>query len=212
MISAEESERAALDQYEPRWEAEGYRVIRHPGADVIPEFLGRFQPDAIAVGREPKLLIEVIRKGAPHAEEKVRRLKALIGDRTDWQLEVLYSGEEERGVAPADADDISRLLVTVRHLAVNEPRAALLMAWAGLEALARRLEPQRAVRPQTPGRVVELLAGAGYIAPSEAHLLRAAADVRNKLIHGDLSVHPTPADIEEVEKIAGALLTQIKGR
>jgi len=209
MTGAEEQERAVLDEHEARWVAHGYRVIRQPRGAEIPEFLQRFQPDALAVGVEPNLVIEVIRKGSPNAEEKVRRLRSLIGDRADWRLEVLYSGEAESQVQATASDSIGELLATARRLTTQEPRATLLLVWAGLEALTRRLEPQNTRRPQTPGRVVEVLAGAGHIAPSEAERLRAAAGLRNRLIHGDLSVHPSPAEIGAVLEIAENLLSQL---
>lgn len=209
MTSAEDFERAALDEYEPRWVEQGYRVIRHPLRNQVPEFLGRFQPDALAVGHQPNLVIEVIRKGSPNAEEKVRRLKSLMQGHPEWRLEVIYSGEAESGVLSTSAGSIRELLTSARNLCLQEPRAALLLTWAALEALARRLEPKSASRPQSPGRVVELLAGAGYIAPSEAEAMRAAANLRNRLIHGDLSIHPAAVDVEGLITMAENLLTQL---
>lgn len=212
MTSAEELESAVLEKHEAHWVEQGYRVIRHPRPHEIPEFLGRFLPDALALGPEPNLVVEVIRKGSANAEEKVRRLKALLGDRKDWRLEILYSGEAQAGVEPTTSDAISELLGTARRLSEQEPRAALLLTWAGLEGLARLLDPRNTVRPQTPGRVVELLASAGYIAPSEAHTLRAAAATRNRLIHGDLSMRPTSAEVTAISDIAEELLRQLLRR
>lgn len=212
MTSVEESERAVLDQHEPRLVAEGYRVIRHPRREDVPQFLGHFLPDALAVGRQPNLVLEVIRKGSPNAEEKVRRLKTLLGERPDWRLEILYSGEAEGGLPPTTTQAISELLISAKHICTQEPRAALLLTWAALEALARRLEPQRTARPQSPGRIIELLAGAGYIAPSEAESLRAAANLRNRFVHGDLSVHPAMIDVRGLIAVAEDLLLQVARR
>lgn len=212
MTNAEDWERALLDEYEPRWLAQGYKVIRHPSAEEVPKFLGYFRPDALALGQDVSLVVEVIRKGSPNAEEKVRRLKALLEPQERWRLEVLYSGEAESGLPPAESDAISELLEAARTLYLHEPRGALLLTWAALEALARRLEPQASAKPQSPGRVVELLASTGHVAPSEAERLRAAVNQRNRLIHGDLSVRPPPSDVSEILEIARNLLLKLEGR
>lgn len=210
MKIAEDSERAALDEYEPGWVEQGYRVIRHPSPSQVPKFLGHFQPDALAVGRQPNLVVEVLRKGSRNADEKVRRLKSLVEGQPEWRLEIIYSGEVESEVVSTSADSISELLVNARKLCLEEPRASLLLTWAALEALARRLDPKNASRPQSPGRVIELLAGAGHIAPSEAEAMRAGANLRNRLIHGDLSIHPAAVDVQRLITIAENLLTKVK--
>ncbi|WP_365948185.1 hypothetical protein [Tardiphaga sp.] len=43
--------------------------------------------------------------------------------------------------------------------------------------------------PQTQGRLVQVLAGEGYVTPDEADFLRRSASLRNRLIHGELSTH-----------------------
>ncbi|MCA8909045.1 MAG: hypothetical protein KDA49_01010 [Rhodospirillaceae bacterium] len=210
MMSLAEQERAVLDEHEPRWVRLGYRVIRHPRGTDVPEFLGRFQPDALAIGPQPNLVVEVIRKGARNADEKVRRLKALLGDRKDWRLEVLYSGEVAEGLRSSSPEDIHDVLRASRRLTEKEPRAAFLLAWAVLEAVVRRLAPQDAQFPQSAGRLVELLASGGYITPTEADRLRYAVALRNRLAHGDLSVRLAPAETRTVLEIAEGLLHQMQ--
>lgn len=83
---------------------------------------------------------------------------------------------------------------------------ALLMSWATLEALGRTLLPERLVRPQTPGRLVEVLATDGYVTPSEADRLRELARVRNRLIHGGLQVKIASKDIKAFRGILKGLL------
>ena len=212
MRDAEDTERAVLDEHEARWIEQGYRVVRHPKGHDVPEFLGRFQPDAVAIGPVPNLIVEVVRKGAPNAVEKVERLKTLIGDRKDWRLEVLYVGEADGGVAPTTSAAIEDLLSASRRIVDQEPRGTLLLAWAALEALARRLEPTRTTRPQTPGRVVELLAGAGHVTPTDAQSLRSAVVLRNHLIHGDLSAQPSTAEVRVLLDVVEELLRALQRR
>jgi uncharacterized protein YutE (UPF0331/DUF86 family) len=212
MTNQEVLEQAILDENEPRWIAQGYRVIRRPRRDQAPAFLGKYTPDAIATGRSPGLIVEVVRKGDRHIEQKIRQLRTLLAPEADWRLEVLYSGEPFDDVAPTTIETMVETLRSVRHLADGEPRAALLLCWATLEALVRRLEPEKAIRAQTPGQVVELLASAGYIVPSEADQLRRVANVRNRLVHGDLSIQPTRPEVEEIADTIEALIEVLRRR
>jgi uncharacterized protein YutE (UPF0331/DUF86 family) len=63
---------------------------------------------------------------------------------------------------------------------------ALIMAWAVLEAIGRALLPDKFGRPQTPGRLVELLAHEGYLTPDEADVVRPLVTLRNTAVHGAL--------------------------
>lgn len=58
------------------------------------------------------------------------------------------------------------------------------MAWSLLEAVARRVLPERAIRSLTPATTVEPLTSVGYIVQPEADSLRAAARARNLIEHG----------------------------
>src|SRR4051812_12341812 len=64
--------------------------------------------------------------------------------------------------------------------------AALLLCWAAFEAFARNQLQSTFARPQTPGRIVEILAGDGILTPTEADKLRLLARQRNNFIHGAL--------------------------
>jgi uncharacterized protein YutE (UPF0331/DUF86 family) len=62
----------------------------------------------------------------------------------------------------------------------------LVMASATFEAVGRALLPDQFRRPQTPGRLVEVLGAEGYITPEEADTLRTASAIRNAVVHGQL--------------------------
>lgn len=210
MSKMDERERVVLDEYETQWVEQGYRVVREPRGSEVPEFLGSFQPDALLLGRDPKIVVEIVQKGAPHVEEKVRRLRSLLASKGDWRLEILYTGEAGNTLPTASLDDIRSTLRNARTTAYTVPSAALLLTWAALEALARRLEPQKATRPQSPGRVVELLAGAGHVTPTEASLLRIAVKLRNGFIHGDLSIQLSAEDVALALEVAENLLLRLE--
>lgn len=88
--------------------------------------------------------------------------------------------------------------------------AALMMAWAALEAISRALLPERLARPQPAGRLVEVLASEGLITPSEADPLYRGVELRNAVVHGDLGATVTAEGVDEIiaciRLLAGILL------
>jgi hypothetical protein len=202
------AEAAVLDSVLPQLEAEGFEVYRQPTAHLLPPFMQASPPDAIAFRKDRKLAIEVARKGA-RSEKRLAELREVLSSHQDWELRIYW-------VSPANAPepidgasrrDIDNAIGSIDQL-MNEglPAPALLMSWATLEALGRALLPERLVRPQTPGRLVEILAGDGYITPSEADRLRELGRVRNRLIHGGLQVKIASKDIKAFRGILKTLL------
>jgi uncharacterized protein YutE (UPF0331/DUF86 family) len=61
---------------------------------------------------------------------------------------------------------------------------SLMMAWATFEAIGRALLPAQLGRPQSPARLVEVLASEGIVTPDEARVLRRASAIRNAVAHG----------------------------
>jgi len=151
-------------------------------------------------------LVEVVRKGQPHAEERVRRLKELIGNQDKWRLEVVYSGENVLAVRRVALELILESLGSAEGLLTKEPRASLLLLWASLEATVRNLFPNQTSRPQSPGRIIELLAGSGEITPSEARDLRQLMNLRNRVIHGELNAVVIPIEIKKMLQLVRQLL------
>jgi uncharacterized protein YutE (UPF0331/DUF86 family) len=103
-------------------------------------------------------------------------------------------------------EQIDKSIQEIRDLSKSSfTGAALLMAWATFEALARNLLIDRFQKPQTPARLVKILAGEGYITPTEADQLRELAQKRNKLVHGQLVVEIEEGDLRNFLKILGEL-------
>jgi uncharacterized protein YutE (UPF0331/DUF86 family) len=104
----------------------------------------------------------------------------------------------EPRLAVASDDDIQRLLNEARALNANgHARAALLLGWSALEAVARRTNHERLSQPQRPGSVLEMLAFEGYVSPSQADRVRPLVGQRNRLIHGDLAIEPGRDHVED---------------
>ena len=183
-------EQLVIEQLIPALESEGYIVYLHPSQQQLPSFMKGYVPDAIAVGPQKKLAIEVV-FDEPSAKPKLDGLRGLFDGHKNWELRILYS----RAPAPAEIlatasdTEIARSIASAENLVANgQSGAALLIGWSTLEALGRSLLGKRLERPQPSLRLVEALAERGDVTPSEADLLRKLAHLRNQLSHGKLSV------------------------
>jgi len=207
-------EREALDEMERRLTERGYVMQREPGAAALPAFLGRFRPDAIATGKTPNLLIEVIAQTGSQEVDvtKVKQLQQLLNGQPDWRLEVVYARSSSPSLEPASIEAIRQRFDDVRRLAVADPPAALVVGWSLLEALARILQPKHAERALDSATTVELLASLGYVDTSAAASLRAAGRVRNLVAHGDVSAVVGGADVEDLLGVVGGLIRRVERR
>lgn len=206
MSETEESERATLEKMSKIWTDQGFQVFIQPSGSILPDFLQRYKPDAVLLKGDDKVLVEVIRKGQPHAEERVRRLKGLIANQNEWRLEVVYSGENVLAVRRVGLDRIIESLESAENLLTKEPRASLLLLWASLEATVRNIFPNQTSRPQSPGRIIELLAGSGEVTPSEAQGLRQLMNLRNRVIHGELNAVVRSSEIKPMLQMVRQLV------
>jgi uncharacterized protein YutE (UPF0331/DUF86 family) len=187
-----------------RLEAEGYDVLLQPRPPRTPEFLGDYLPDAIAIGKDKKLVIE-IRRGSRFADEGLKELSARFAKQNEWELRVIYvvAHASPPTLAVENAEQIESTILEIRQLKDNGAiRSAFLLAWAVLEAEARRLLGDLVGRPQSPGRVVQVLGEAGLLTPDTTDNIRRLAEKRNRLIHGELSADISP---DYVDRLLAAL-------
>lgn len=202
-----------LQQLMPALEAEGYEVFLQPNRQLLPNFLKGFMPDAIALRSDEKIAIEVIRKSRD-GERRIKKVKELFKGHEDWKFRVVWvapSGPTQP-VQSQTPSLIRTRIAEIKELKKNRHFGpASLLAWATLEAVGRLLLPQKFERPQTPGRIVDVLASEGYITPSEADALRQLVEKRNKLVHGDLKTRISELDITEMINVLN-LLTRMVGK
>lgn len=207
-----ETETAILESVLSRLRAEGYDVFRQPPPHVLPEFMADYRPDAIAIGRGKKLAIELVGDQSRSSAELGDLQKRFTPD-SGWELQVVYARSQPGTQSIETVADVSieRSLATVGQLCdAGLTQPALLIAWASFEALGRRLLPGQFERPQTPGRLVEVLATEGLLTPDEADAVRQLIASRNRLIHGDLDVRIDQAPIERFLAILRTLLAIAK--
>jgi uncharacterized protein YutE (UPF0331/DUF86 family) len=208
---SEGTEVAVLQQLVPELEADGYDVYLEPNRPLLPPFLAGYAPDAIALRADKNLVIEVARR-SQQSERRLEQLAHLFEGQKEWELRIIWvtPTSTQPAVRKQPTATVKRRIAEVRSLAERELiQPALLLAWATFEALARGLSPHQFKRPQTPGRLVQVLARDGYLTPTEADRLRELADKRNRLIHGELQVRVSKGDLTAFLAILNTLVKML---
>src|SRR6185369_2110071 len=131
----ETQEAAVLEQVRQDLLAEGCDVVIQPNRLMVPPFLGRMTPDAIAFGKEGNIIIEVARQ-SPANERRVRELSDLVRNTPGWEFRLIWisaTGKPQvvrtvdREVLTSGAAQVEKLLGR------QETKPALLFGWAVLE-------------------------------------------------------------------------------
>jgi hypothetical protein len=202
MSTAETPEEVLLESLLSRYEGEGFTVVAHPSSSILPPFMGKYRPDAIALGPQKKIAIEVKREGAP--AKALVGISQLFAHHPDWELRVHYlSSIPTEEVPGPTTTSIANFLQEISKLKAEKHLAAgLLVGWSTLEAIGRALLPEKLGRPQTAARLVEVLASEGLVTPDEADDLRHIARLRNAAAHGHLE---GAVDAEDIDKLTTAL-------
>jgi uncharacterized protein YutE (UPF0331/DUF86 family) len=211
-MTVADQETDALDNILSQLQAEGYEVYRAPLRPSLPGFMKDYQPDAIAIGKGKNIAIEIT-TDSPNSRIRTGLARKLFEGRNDWDYRVVYAHPTAPRVVidSVSPSAIEKTIATIEKLSGEaELQSALLISWAAFEALGRALLPERFARPQTPGRLVEILAATGYVTPKEADLVRELAASRNRLVHGDLGVTISKNSISDFSAILRTLLGFLK--
>lgn len=198
-------------------EARGLRFQVNPRRELVPEFLGDFQPDAIAWGPEGGIIIEVKSWKNSASEKQLAEISRRVSGQKGWEFRAIY-------VRPPIDDAPSILKPTQNQLQTafkeiealtkgGHQAAALVVAWAALESLARLASTNgEARRPRafSPLQAVQTLAEEGYMENEIADQLREMAKLRNAVVHGDFSVDVPAGQVEGVLDVLRAIASSIE--
>jgi hypothetical protein len=191
-------------------EARGLKFYVNPPREVVPEFLGDFQPDAIAIGPEGGIIIEAKFPGNPASKKQLAVIARRVSDQKGWEFRAIYLNpamDETPSIAKPTPEQLQAKFKEIEALTkAGHPAAAFVTGWAALESLVRLASANRGASKSggfSPIPAVQTLAEEGYIENEAAERLRAMAKVRNAVVHGDFSV-----DVQ-TEQVEG-LLTQLK--
>ncbi len=207
-MSADVSQAAIIEGLLPRLKAEGYDVFVHPTAPLIPRFFGSYQPDVIALREDRNLAIEVA-GFSPKADIRLGDIAALFMGQDNWEFRIIWAGPSQQSeTLPRQpmSEIASKLAEIDRLIEGGHSDAAFLLSWAVLEALGRTLFEEKLRRPQTPGRLVEVLATEGVLSPSEADIARSLIPRRNQLVHGGLDAGVSREDAQALQTILHTII------
>ncbi|MCP1539868.1 hypothetical protein [Methylorubrum extorquens] len=197
-----EAEKHFIDALRRRYEEQGFAFTSEPDPKQLPRFFGSYVPDALAQKSGRNIVIELKEQPTSSTQRALSEIRRLFDGHADWQFRVFYTGtdpQEAETVAPASPDLIRKSADEVKALAAQgNLRAAFIVGWALLEAALRARRDGLESLSRKPGTVVQTLAMEGFIEPPAERRLRELIPLRNRIVHGDLTVEPTTAEIEFV--------------
>jgi uncharacterized protein YutE (UPF0331/DUF86 family) len=201
-----EAEAEFLEGLRSRYEAEGFSFTVAPDRSVLPDFLSGYTPDAVARKPGQNVAIELKRHQSPSAQGRLQDIRRLFDGNSDWQFHVVHmnTGPLQSITIPSAPPEAIRMqLNEVLKLSTEgHYRAAFVIAWSLLEAALQSVDDTDVSKPRMPGTVVQALAMNGSISSETERRLRALIQLRNRIVHGDVTAEPTA---EHVMLVAEAI-------
>jgi len=202
-------ERAVLERLKETYEHQGFQFFMEPLPEMLPAFLHGFQPDAMALKPGENYVIEV-KFGRRPGEE--HRLETVGKRQPGWNLKVYYESqrpEHDLRLSVATRPQIEAQIAEAQQLAADGHRkAALLLGWSVLEAIARArsgYQGSASQRIYSPAQTVQSLEMMGAIDRATGQALRASAQLRNLAAHGALDVAVDDTAVAELLNVARIL-------
>jgi uncharacterized protein YutE (UPF0331/DUF86 family) len=197
-------------------EARGLKFYVNPPRDVVPDFLGDFRPDAIARGPEGGIIIEVKLRRTPESERRLAEIARRVSAQKGWEFRAIYITppvDEIPSIAKPTPRQIQAAFDQIEALTNGgHHAAALLVAWAALESLARlaNANSETGTRAFSPLQAIQMLAEDGYLENEAADDLRGMVKLRNAVAHGDLSVDVQGGQVKSLLKQLRAIAADIE--
>lgn len=198
-MNVHDIEYAAIQILRPELELRGYEILDDVPATLLPSGLRGYQPDFVAKNENGYLAVEIKNRRHPSIEQKLKEIERIFHDSEGWSFKVYYYDEMKSPKGPSVQDDatIDNALSQAMHLyANNEMSPAFLLTWAAFEAIARKLNSSAFEKPQSPGRLVTVLAENGQLTPDQATIMRELIVKRNALVHGQLDIEISNNDLK----------------
>jgi uncharacterized protein YutE (UPF0331/DUF86 family) len=205
-MTATTAESRVLALLRRRYEDEGFTFIEYPNSVDLPPFLEGYRPDAVALGDKKSIAIEVKLRRTPDVEKQLRALSERFEGHTDWEFRVVYGDEleVESYSVPTTQQIEAHLSEAESLLAGNHSRAAFVLSWAAIEALARAVN--QAPRVANSRQAIESLEHMGRLSFREAAELRKLLPLRSKIVHGDFGARISAEQVRRVLRAARSAL------
>lgn len=199
-------------------EARGMTFFVDPPRDIVPAFLGDFQPDAIALGPDGGIVFEIkAEQNAGTNRQRLAEISERVSREKGWEFRAIYLTPPSDRVLDIPVPSLHQLrliLGRVEMLAEAGHRmGALLVGWSVLEALAhfaRARDGNASSMPRSSTQAVQALAEEGYADNEVARRLRSFAEMRNAVAHGDISLEPTQEQVGELLSDLRTILSAIE--
>jgi len=197
-------------------EERGLKFYVNPPREIVPAFLGEYQPDAIALGPEGGMIIAVQVGRRPTSEPGLAAIARKVSGQKGWEFRAIHLNPPMDEIPPIEKPTPEQLQATfgeIEALVKNgHPAAGFVTGWAALESLARLASAYRAARTPTgfsPIQAIQTLAEEGYVENEVADWLREMARLRNALVHGDFSVHVSAEEVSQLLEQLRAIASDI---
>lgn len=184
-------------------ESRGMRFYLNPPAEVVPEFLGDFRPDAIARGPEGGMIIELTYPGRSDAKAPLDEISKLVAAQKGWEFHAIYINplpDPYPTIAKPTRRQLEGAFAEIETLLkAGHPSQAFVTGWGALESLARLTSSNSEDKPRkgfSPAQAIQMLAQDGYVDDEPAKRLRRMLTLRDAVVHGDLSVDVPKDEVE----------------
>jgi len=214
MRSMSERERRRLASVASEYEERGYEVKVQPSAADLPDFMGTFEPDLIAIGNGESVVVEVKARNEFQNNREVAAIEAAIRDRPGWRFELIIDGVDEDDASLLGPHQIETSLKEANELQMRgHVVAGLLLLWSATEGILRLLAAREKVELESPapGYMTKRLYTLGLLGRDQYRILDEAVRLRNQAAHG-FQVSVTQQDVAKVAAIARELLTELESK
>jgi hypothetical protein len=206
-----------VEQIARQYRSEGYAVITHPDKDHLPGFAVGFDVDLLATRGDERVLVQIKSDRAKLQEDpRIPRLAEIANKEPGWRYDVIVLNEGDpfqrltRGAREPSNEEIEQSLRHVESLLqAGDARAALVFAWATLEAAMRHVasSAELSMPRTTPAELIRMLYGIGVLTRTEFELLRDSLRVRTEIVHGLVSSEVNPDLVPGVVGVTRRLLS-----
>ena len=185
-------ERADVERVANDLRQRGYDVVTEPSISELPDFLREYRPDIIAKSADESLVVQVNDLRSSTEQGRARAIARLVANQPGWRFLLVsppsnpgavFQGDEPL-LEPARVRDLlSEAQAVAKH---GLSRAALVMAWAGLEA-AMRVAAQRheiSVERSDSWTLMRELVSEGVLRRDSYQHLAELFRLRSALAHG----------------------------
>jgi len=208
-------EQHILNVLKHKYESEGYAFFIQPPEGLIPKVIADYKVDALATNNTEKIIIEVVRD-TQVSQKKLVKLSGLLRGLDDWVLKVIYAdsfdSEDESYIEP-EIYQISEAVKKAEKLnRAGFKNEAFISYWITLEALTVLLSNNISKTNTpilSPKSLVSFLEQHGYSSFKDSEKLRIYANIRNKLVHGDLGLKVQSKDIKNMSAIVNKLVLEL---